>query len=359
MKPLISIIIPVYNGENEIESAVRSAVEERLSMEILVVDDGSKDATRERVLSLAKEIPFLRLITQENSGPAAARNRGIDEAKGDAIAFLDSDDAFCPDALFQGLKDAEGKDLTVFGYVLEENGKGTAYVSEETELSSPEIWREKLPLMYRLNLINQVWAKIFSAALLKEDHIRFPHCMWGEDRLFLFEALEKAKKVSVSSVLLCRYIQRKGSLVSRFLENKGEICLEIDKAIRLLAEKKGAVSKEGEKVFRYMYLKSLLSSFATLFSPHCPLSLREKRRYVKKALEQKKLPSIDCYPKDCGVAFRVLALVCATGLPLLNLFFAWGVFSASRVLPGFFRKAKHAYNKEEPCQTNSCEKTKR
>ncbi|MBR4288158.1 MAG: glycosyltransferase, partial [Clostridia bacterium] len=91
MKPLISISIPVYNGENEIESAVRSAVDERLSMEILVVDDGSKDATRERVLSLAKEIPFLRLITQENSGPAAARNRGIDEAKGDYLAFLDSD----------------------------------------------------------------------------------------------------------------------------------------------------------------------------------------------------------------------------------------------------------------------------
>lgn len=346
MKPLVSIIIPVYNGENEIEVAVRSAVDEHIPMEILVVDDGSTDKSAEKVLRLSEEIPFLRLVTQKNAGPAAARNRGIDEAQGEYLLFLDSDDAFCPGAVAQGLKEAEGKDLTVFGYILEQDGDGSAYVGEKAELNSPEAWREKLPEMYRLNLINQVWAKIFSARLLKEEHVRFPCHLWGEDRLFLFEAMEKAKRVAVSPVLLCRYIQRKGSLVSRFLENKAKICLEIDTAVRALAQKKGGVDKNGEKVFDYMYVKSLLSSFATLFSPNCPLSLQEKRNYVKEALEQKDLPSSANYPKDCGTAFRALAFLAGTKLSLLNLFAAWGVNVAARVLPRFFRKAKHAYNKE-------------
>ncbi len=348
MKPLVSIIIPVYNGENEIEAAVRSAADEHISMEILVVDDGSKDKTAEKVLKLSEEIPFLRLIAQENSGPAAARNRGIAEAQGEYILFLDSDDAFCPGAIAQALPAAEGKELVICGYVLEQDGKGTAYAGGNAFINSPEVWREKLPDLYRLNLINQVWAKIFSSRLLKENHILFPHHMWGEDRLFLFEAMEKAESVAVSSVLLCRYIQRKGSLVSRFLESKAKICLEIDTAIRHLAEKKGGADEKGERIFQYMYVKSLLSSFATLFSPNCALSLREKRNYVKKALEQKALPSAADYPEDCGTAFRVLALVAGTKLPLLNLFAAWGVFVAARLLPRFFRKAKHAYNKKTP-----------
>jgi len=346
MTPLVSIIIPVYNGEKEIENAVRSAVDERVSMEILVVDDGSEDDTRGVVLRLSREIPCLRLIPQENSGPAAARNRGIDEARGQYILFLDSDDAFCPDGIEKGLKAADGKDLTVFGYYLEQDGEQTAYVGADVLLDSPGAWQENLGNMYRLNLANQVWAKIFSARLLKENRIRFPLCKWGEDRLFLFEAMEKAESVGISSVLLCRYIQRKGSLVSRFLENKKEICLEIDSAVRRLAKTKGAGSKATEQIFDYMYVKSLLSSFATLFSPGCPLTLREKKMYVKKALEQKALPPMKNFPEDCGAAFRALAFVCSTKILWLNLFCAWGVSAASRILPRFFRKAKHAYNKE-------------
>ncbi len=346
MKPLVSVVIPVYNGENEIEKAVRSALDPDLSQEILVVDDGSKDQTAATVLRLGEEISCLRLITQENSGPATARNRGIDEAKGEYIVFLDSDDAFCQGALARALSVSEGKDLTIFGYVLEQNGKGTVYCAEDGLLSSAELWRENLPLLYRLNMINQVWAKVFSARLLKENNIRFPHCKWGEDRLFLFEALEKAECVAVSKLPLCRYIQRAGSLISRFLADKAKICLEIDTAVRGLGEMKGGISEEGEKIYTYMYVKSLLSSFVTLFAENCTLSLGKKLCYVKKALSQKALPSISAYPADCGFSFRVLAFLAHTNISWLNLFAAWGVRLASRILPRLFVKAKHAYNKE-------------
>lgn len=91
----ISVVIPLYNKEAEVERALRSVVEQSLAPgEIIVVDDGSTDGSRAIVERIIAEHPEagIRLITQPNSGVSAARNRGIAEAKGDYIALLDADD---------------------------------------------------------------------------------------------------------------------------------------------------------------------------------------------------------------------------------------------------------------------------
>lgn len=91
----ISVVMPLYNKVAEVERALRSVVEQSLSpCEIIVVDDGSTDGSGAIVERLIKECPDagIRLITQKNSGVSAARNRGIEEAKGDYVALLDADD---------------------------------------------------------------------------------------------------------------------------------------------------------------------------------------------------------------------------------------------------------------------------
>ena len=91
----ISVVMPLYNKEAEVERALRSVVEQSLSpREIIVVDDGSTDASRAIVERIIAEHPEagIRLITQPNGGVSAARNRGIAEATGDYIALLDADD---------------------------------------------------------------------------------------------------------------------------------------------------------------------------------------------------------------------------------------------------------------------------
>jgi hypothetical protein len=88
--PLISVIIPVFNGVRFLPSAVRSVLaQDYPSLDIIVVDDGSAEDVAERIRSLPVEV---RLFRQENAGPAAARNRGIREATGEILAFLDVDD---------------------------------------------------------------------------------------------------------------------------------------------------------------------------------------------------------------------------------------------------------------------------
>lgn len=101
--PRISAVIPAYNREATVETAIRSVLWQTVPpLEVIVVDDGSTDGTADRVQVVAD--PRVRLVSQPNGGISAARNRGIAEARGDWVAFQDSDDEWLPRKLELQLK---------------------------------------------------------------------------------------------------------------------------------------------------------------------------------------------------------------------------------------------------------------
>ena len=114
----VSVIIPTYNRADFLREAIDSVrAQTYTNFEIIVVDDGSTDGTQELVTSLYPDVRYLR---QENSGPAAARNNGINNAAGEVIAFLDSDDIWLPEMLSKqiarlSLNPAAGLVATGFG----------------------------------------------------------------------------------------------------------------------------------------------------------------------------------------------------------------------------------------------------
>ena len=100
---LISVVIPSYNHSKYVISAIKSALDqEKVDCEVIVVDDGSTDATKQL---LETYIPAINYIYQENKGLSAARNTGIKNAKGEFIAFLDADDMWLPDKLSMQLRE--------------------------------------------------------------------------------------------------------------------------------------------------------------------------------------------------------------------------------------------------------------
>jgi len=151
--PLVSVVIPTYDCDRYIVQAIESVLSQTYgNVEIIVVDDGSTDQTR-RVLK-----PYLnriRYIHQQNLGVSAARNRGIEEASGEFIAFLDADDFFLPDKLADQVACFEAKpSLGVVSsgwYMVDEQGKeviaehkpwlGLPHLNLETWL----LWRPVLP----------------------------------------------------------------------------------------------------------------------------------------------------------------------------------------------------------------------
>ena len=100
--PLVSCIIPVFNGERYLRQAINSILKQSYRpLEIIVVDDGSTDGTAELVKSYGQQITYL---FQPNRGPGAARNLGLTVAKGELIAFIDADDLWHPEKLSRQVK---------------------------------------------------------------------------------------------------------------------------------------------------------------------------------------------------------------------------------------------------------------
>ncbi|MFC1684784.1 glycosyltransferase [Pseudomonadota bacterium] len=117
MKDHTSIIIPSYNCSPYIDDAIQSILsQEATNIEIIVVDDGSSDSSAEIA---EKYAPIVKVVRQKNQGPAAARNRGVRESKGEFIAFLDGDDVWLPNKLgpqLEFLKNNQNIDIIYGGF---------------------------------------------------------------------------------------------------------------------------------------------------------------------------------------------------------------------------------------------------
>jgi glycosyltransferase involved in cell wall biosynthesis len=109
----VSVIIPTYNCGARLVCALQSIAAQRYALqnvEVLVIDDGSTDDTGDRVAAFAAQSPLCaRYVRQANAGPAAARNHGLRLARGEAIAFLDADDAWHPEKLRKQLPLLSGR----------------------------------------------------------------------------------------------------------------------------------------------------------------------------------------------------------------------------------------------------------
>src|SRR5215208_1861403 len=105
---LVSVVIPCYNQAHFLSEAIESVLAQGYTnFEVIVVDDGSEDATAEVGSAYAAKDPRMRLIRQENRGLAGARNRGLSEACGEYVVFLDSDDRLLVEALEVGVRELE------------------------------------------------------------------------------------------------------------------------------------------------------------------------------------------------------------------------------------------------------------
>ena len=127
-RPLnISVVIPAYNAERFLRQAIESAMNQTVApLEVIVVDDGSTDGTGEIARSFGEPVRYIR---QDNAGPSPARNRGIREARGEFVAFLDADDEWLPPHLAEAARVLAGHpDLEWFCGSFERRGPNAAVV---------------------------------------------------------------------------------------------------------------------------------------------------------------------------------------------------------------------------------------
>jgi glycosyltransferase involved in cell wall biosynthesis len=341
MDKLVTVIVPAWNAEKYLEASLRSVLNQtHRALRVLVIDDGSTDGTAEILARLREEDPRLDFRTVANGGPAAARNRALEllPAGTDYVMFLDADDLLLPDALAYALTGSEGAEITIFGFSIQRpDGSLRDYCEPERLLDRGALGKE-LPRLYKANLLNQVWAKLYAAPLL--EGLRFPDYRWGEDRLFLFDALERAQTVKILPESKHRYVMHEGeSLITRYYDKKFHVCCAIDGRVEALGAALGT-DAAGEADFRYMFAKSVFSCLTNLYARSCRLSRAEKREIARRIGndEQVRRRCRDC---SGGLPTRLLCAVVRSGRPGLTLFCFRLVAWAGERFPRLFLKLKH------------------
>ncbi len=341
MSGKVSLIMPAYNAEAHIARSVASILSQSYeNLELIVVDDGSKDNTAKILAEIAAADSRLKPMTVENGGPAAARNKGIAAASEDTdyFMFIDSDDEYLPDAVEYAMQGAErGAELVIMGYcIVSADGSRRDYF--ETEGFYKDNFGEPFARLYKANLLNQVWGKLYSARIIRDFNVTFPDYRWGEDRFFVFDCLENAEAVCVLPDCKYLYIMQQGeSLISKYYDKKFQVCLEIDERVERLCKK---YKPKDESVFQYMFAKSIFSCLTNLFTPSCKLTGSEKRAFVKEVINNER---VQRRTSNCsgGLPVKVLSTVLHSGSTELNLLAFSSLSLVSKMAPKLFIKIKH------------------
>ena len=202
---LISIIIPLYNAENYVDKILPCILGQTYTaLEILLVNDGSTDGTLSKCQQYQRQDARIRVLSQENGGVSAARNRGLAEAKGEYISFVDADDYLKPDfieVLYRAAT-AEGCDVVCSDYLetgsydLAPLGSGSSPRTERTIESRTEVLRDYCKNTDQYGAI--ACAKLWKRTLAQSEQFnRQMH--YGEDTLYVQRTLHHAKRIK----LLC------------------------------------------------------------------------------------------------------------------------------------------------------------
>ena len=218
----LSIIIPVYNVEDYVakclDSLISPAVEaisrgEASDYEIIAVNDGSTDSSPVIVQDYANRYPqFIRLISTENMGQGHARNVGIDEAKGDYLYFIDSDDYLAPGAIGEMLCSIDGSfDILIFDSIaVNVDGGEISYYRGCSRTENINL--KNFPELLLENPI--CGGSICRKSIYTDNDIRFPSKVWFEDFRTLLKLYAFTDKIAYTPKAWHRYLQRSGSVTN-------------------------------------------------------------------------------------------------------------------------------------------------
>lgn len=212
--PRVSIIVPVYNAEKFLTDCLRTIAGQTMAdFEVLLVDDGSTDGSLGVCRRFASADSRFKVLEQENAGAAAARNYALDEACGEWLMFIDSDDLITADYAERLLVAAEsaGCDIALGGYGAF-RGDATVF-----EFVGPSSWETSMTpayalakILYQDGLDIAPWGKLFRRELF--DGVRFPKLRSSEDLGTIYKPFLKARSVALLKDSGYRYRLVSGSL---------------------------------------------------------------------------------------------------------------------------------------------------
>ena len=295
--PKLSIVIPVYRVQDYLPACLDSAIlPGREDYEIIVVDDGSPDRSGEIAEEYARRHPgLIRVIHQSNGGLGAARNTGLEAAKGEYLLFLDSDDTLAPGAVEEMLEELRQPcDILIFDYLcVSETGRTLNYQTGCAQEGSFRFENNRQLLFELPSACNKLWRR----SLFTERNVRFPPRLWFEDlatspRLYL-----RADTIRSIHKPWLRYLQRSGSITNAKDPSRNREIIDALQIVRDDFERQGALDKYAAELEILAVKHQLLASTVrvNLADPKSPLQrelLEDLDRKCPNWRENRHLPAL-------------------------------------------------------------------
>lgn len=224
--PKISIIVPIYNVEKYLNECLNSIINQTFSdIEIICVNDGSKDNSRNILEEYAKKDCRIKIIDKQNGGLSSARNAGLNVANGDFIIFVDSDDWIAPDMAEKLYNNAIlfNTDISIcsvhlFDEQTKEINNNEPYFSLAHFDSSfnNKVFSYKDTIPFLMDVCVMAWNKIYRKSFLDKCNAQFPDGLIFEDGPFFFSIFFKTQRIAIVRDFLYYYrINRQGSIVQK------------------------------------------------------------------------------------------------------------------------------------------------
>ena len=228
---IFSIIIPIYNSEKTLKRCLDSVVHQTFSeYEVLMIDDGSTDGSSIICKSYSDSDKRFQYFHMTNTGPAAARNKGLENARGEYIAFIDSDD-YVSENYLEKLYTAfteQNADVVFLSYKL--------IGPEEKTVRIPalvENYYNDLITLSEANMFGYTWIKAFRRSIIKDTRFQNDFKIM-EDEMFTCEVLRQECNVSTVNEPIYDYVQGESSLIDKLHDNYCEACENVYQRWELL-----------------------------------------------------------------------------------------------------------------------------
>ena len=299
----ISILMPVYNAEKYLNETIDTIKNQSFSnWELIIVDDGSIDNSKEICTKLMNDDKRIKYIFQENLGVSHTRNVALENAQGKYIVFVDSDDLIHEDYLKILINSIEknNSDISLCNFI-ERKISNTGKVEDITREFYPKEVMEMSEMKDYImdfgnsGLLNPLWNKIYKREIIENNNITFDEKVeTGEDFIFNLQYFRKTKKISFIKEKLYYYIRRNNnSITYKYIENMYEKGWEIHWLLESFLKDMGFYNEENAYVLYGNHLTGVFSAFLNLYHDHCKLTSKEKKAYIKKIISKS-------YVKECA-----------------------------------------------------------
>ena len=243
---MISVVIPIYNAEEWLRDALASLQRQTYAdFEAILVDDGSNDGSPAICRHFRDSDSRFRIIRQDNAGVSAARNAGLDNARGQWIAFMDADDVMPPDALEVMMKHAvkSGAGIVAGKYVREiPNRMPVGEGHSMTVLSDTAI----LMGLYQMRILNSPCGMLYGAYIFNgADPLRFRRCRYEDLDLF-YQAFERTDKICLLDRTVYFYRDTPGSFINKWSDARLDVLDVTDRMVEHMAHRSTALQRAAE-----------------------------------------------------------------------------------------------------------------